>query len=90
MRIRAYMRVAESPRSRPRITVTTKPNGRALTDAGGHELPTVAFAVDFEVPDAMFRQAEQVIATISVPESAATIAADVRVVEPQPVEDGEV
>ena len=78
MKVKAYMRVGHDARRRKtQLDVTAKPTARALKGSNGNELPTVAFAVEFEIPDEMFKRAEQVIATLTIPEQHATIAAEV-------------
>lgn len=77
MKVKAHIRVAKGSNGKSQLTATVKPSTAPLTMANGTPLPTIAFAVVFEVPDAMFRQAEQVIATLTIPESQAQIAADI-------------
>lgn len=84
-KIRAYVRVAQTTdrRGRPsgkyRIhTSTTKPSPASITDTSGNALPTVAFALDLVIPDDAFKQAQQVIAEVKIPEDALKIAAEVR------------
>jgi hypothetical protein len=84
MKVKAYVRIARDPDRPlyPKIEATVKPSSRPLTRSDGRtELPTIAFALELIVPDALFRQAEQVIATVTIPEAAATVAADVRILE---------
>jgi hypothetical protein len=78
VKIKAHIRVAKDRNGRNKIAATVKPNPHPLTKADGTVLPTISFAVEFDVPDGMFRQAEQVIATLTIPESQAEIAAEVR------------
>jgi hypothetical protein len=40
-------------------------------------LPTIAFAIDVEIPDKAFKQAENVIAEIVIPDGSWEIAAEV-------------
>jgi hypothetical protein len=80
MRVKTYVRVGFDKRTRQsKVETNPKPNYRPLT-RGNAPLPTVAFAIWLDVPDGMFAQAEQVIATLTIPESAVKIAAEV--VEP--------
>lgn len=80
MKIRTYMRVArKSPGSRSpqymlkaNVTPSTEP-----LYSGPNPLPTIAFAIDLDIPDEMFKSAERVIAEIVIPPEAAEIAADV-------------
>lgn len=66
MKVKAYIRVARSSHGKPRVTATQRPSSHPMTDTDGTPLPTVAFAVQFDVPDVMFRQAEQLIATVEI------------------------
>lgn len=95
MKVKAYIRVAHGKNTRnsrsavTKVAVTQKPTNDALTYVdsrlGRHvTMPTVAFAVEFDIPDAMFKRAEQVIATMTIPEESATVAAVVKAVEPSP------
>ena len=81
MKVVAYLRVAEGPRG-PRVEASTKPNHAPLTTGTGWKekvLPTVAFALQLDVPDELINQAEQVIAELEIPKEQAQIAADVKV-----------
>lgn len=76
MKVKTYVRVARTEiRSRGKVAVNTTRNDTALTDTRGDALPTVMFAVEFDIPDAAFDRAAQTIATIKVtnPEIAATV-----------------
>lgn len=77
MRTRVYLRIARDKRGRGKAVATLKPTDTPLYDSNNSALPTVAFAVDLNVPDVMFDRAAQVIASITIPEDQATIAADV-------------
>jgi hypothetical protein len=77
MKVKAYLRVAKDRNGRSRVQANAKPSQAPLTRSDGTILPTVSFAVELDVPDAMFRRAEQVIATLTIPESQAEIAAEV-------------
>lgn len=77
MKVKAHIRVARGSNGKAQLAATVKPSTSPLTMANGTPLPTIAFTVEFEVPDAMFRHAEQVIATLTIPESQAEILADV-------------
>lgn len=86
MKTRAYIRIARTPGGRKpyRIDARNSPYGGApLTDTMGRALPTVAFAIDFMIPDELFKQAEHVIAEIEIPEAQAEILAEVRPLEPR-------
>lgn len=83
MKVRAYLRVAKTgrgSRSPYKIHASSKPDHRPLSSGYGRSetvLPTVAFAIDVDIPDKLFKQAEQVIAEITIPEDQAVIAAEV-------------
>lgn len=83
MKVKAYMRIAKHVGGRKgyAINATRNPSYRPLEGTRGDVLPTVMFAVEFDIPDKAFKQAEQVIAEITIPESALEIAADVDIVE---------
>lgn len=81
MKVRVYLRVAKTQTKRGfSVDGRNTPTNRPLEDRT-RVLPTVAFALDLDIPDALFAQAERVIAEISIPEEATQIAADVQVVE---------
>ncbi len=81
MKTTVYLRVAK--RSQPYRGSTMKfaasdfPNA-LLIESGEEFLPTVAFALDLDIPEKMFRQAEQVIAELEIHEEDVEIAAEVR------------
>lgn len=78
MKVKTYMRVGyDQKRRKTMVEANAKPSGRALRGSNGTDLPTVAFAVEFEIPDQMFKQAEQVIATLTIRQENALIAAEV-------------
>lgn len=79
MNLRVYLRVAHQPSGKPKVAAGVRPSKLPLYDSSGNRpIPTVAFAIDLDLPDAMFRAAERVIAELTVPESAAEVAAKVR------------
>jgi hypothetical protein len=75
MKARTYIRVAKLPNGKPKIASGSKPSPEPLKDSYGEALATVAFAVEFNVPDEAFRRAEQLIATVEItsPEPLATV-----------------
>lgn len=80
MKATLYLRLAKHPRGRDasyKVAAGVKPSREPLW-AGDQPLPTVAFAVKFDIPDAAFNQAERVIAEIAIPEDELEIAADVK------------
>jgi len=66
MKVKAHIRVARNTNRRPMVVATAKPNSRPLTSASGDPLPTVMFAVEFDVADALLNKASEVIAQIKV------------------------
>lgn len=76
MKVRVHLRVGKGERV-TMVQASIKPSERPLTGSSGVPVPTVAFAVDLDLPDAMFKRAAHVIAEIKVPEEAARIAAEV-------------
>lgn len=83
MKAKVYMRVARKSSSKRGFIVEGKPTPsyRPLMDSNGGALPTVAFALEMDIPDKMFKVAENVLATIEIPESAAQVAAEVTVAD---------
>jgi len=79
-RVKLFLRIGENERSY-KVAATVKPSNAPLTSASGYLLPTVAFAVMLEIPDKAFKQAEQVIAEIRIPEKDLEICAEVTEVE---------
>lgn len=83
MKVRAYVRVAKHRTGRKGYMVVagSTPNQEPLTKGQGmykESLPTVAFAIDFEIPDSAFNLAERVIAEIEIPEDQLQVAAEVK------------
>lgn len=81
MRAKVYLRVARGvkgqARGRTYVSAATKVNHEPLSNAQG-SLPTVAFAVEFDIPEALLMSAENVIAEIKVAKGKAEIAAEVK------------
>lgn len=75
MKIKSYIRIARTSNGRSKITATSKPSDEPLKDSYGEALPTVAFAVEFVIPDEAFRRASQLIASVDVeaPQPLATV-----------------
>jgi hypothetical protein len=83
MKVTAYLRVAKKhPAARgPKAVIqanATPSSGDVPIYAGPEPLPTVAFAISLDIPDELFKRAEQVVAEIVIPPEAATIAAEVK------------
>lgn len=80
MQVTAYIRVAKNG-YKTKLDAGTKENMEPLftTQYRGQKnfLPTIAFAVRFEVPDELFESASRVIAEINLNTKDAKIAADV-------------
>lgn len=88
MKAKVYMRVGrKSNGGKPSVVGTAKPTLAFLRDVNG-VIPTVAFAVELEIPDALFKQAENVIATIKVDTEKATIAAHIPSLDTEEETDG--
>jgi len=78
MKVKVYLRIAPTARGF-KVNATTKPSRQPLR-AGSYSddwLPTVAFAVVFDIPSEAFRTAEHVIAEVVVPVERVQIAAEV-------------
>ena len=73
MKQRIYLRVAKHPNGKAKVTAGVRPSNEPLSITAGH-LPTVAFAINVEIPDEAFRQAERVIAELKISEEAIDIA----------------
>lgn len=81
MIVRAHLRVAKHPRGgKHKIAVSTRPSPSPLTDSSLNAMPTIAFAIDLNIPDEMFVQAQRVVATIDV--SADDVTIPVKLVQP--------
>lgn len=83
MKQRIYIRVAKNA-YKNKVEATTKMNSQPLHIIRGYGanasklfLPTVSFAVDFEIPDELFNQAARVVGTINITEDKAMINAEV-------------
>jgi hypothetical protein len=81
--IKVYMRVGDHPEARDvpyKVAASVNPNYTPLKVGSGFSeryLPTVMFAVEFEIPESMMFAAAQTLAVIKVPEKAVEIAAAV-------------
>lgn len=80
MKVKTHLRVGYDKRRRkPQVVANVRPNHTPLSAGSPQEfLPTVAFAIVLDIPDAMFERAGQVIAELTIPEDAVEIAAEVR------------
>ena len=76
--IKAYIRIAKMTNGRYKVDARARtPNYAPIADSNGGPYPTVAFALEFNIPEEAFEQAEQVIAEITIPEDQLQIAAEV-------------
>lgn len=78
-RVKVYVRIAPNRGGRDpyKIEASAAPNYAPLRSAAGRVLPTAAFAVALEIPDAAFRRAEQVLAEIELTADVVRVAAEV-------------
>lgn len=80
MKPRIYLRVAKSNRGY-KVAASTKSNNEPLYTLGyrGEKnfLPTVAYGVDFVIPDEMFSRAVKVIGELNIAAEKITIAANI-------------
>ena len=85
MKSKIYLRVAKSEgRKGFKVAASTEPNNAPITsqDYRGHTFyPTVAFAVEFNIPDELFDQASKVVAEINIALKQAKIAGEIVVPE---------
>ena len=76
MKVRAYIRVAKGKRG-TKIEASSKPvyDPIKINNYGRYDfLPTVWFACDFEIPEVLFKQAEQVIGEVNIELKGAKVA----------------
>lgn len=80
MRTRIYLRVAKNG-YKSKVDASIKSNNAPLHLTGYRNektfLPTVAFAVDFEIPDDLFSNAVKVVGEINITKDKAVIAAEI-------------
>ena len=83
MKTRIYLRVAKVNNRRGyKVDASTTPNYEPLKTANYRSVefhPTVSFAVDFDIPDGLFKRAEEVIGEINVGMAGAQVNAEVLV-----------
>ena len=75
-----YLRVAKTSQGKVMVAANTRPSSAPLKHRKGYQeklLPTVAFGMALEIPDVAFKQAEQVIAELSIDPEQLEIAANV-------------
>lgn len=66
MKVRAYLRVGKQRSGKPKVMASSRPSSTPVYDARNTILPTIAFAIDLNIPDELFLQAEHVIAELDV------------------------
>lgn len=68
MKTKIYLRIAKNKKSGIAVSATTRPSHEPLhaQTYGKAAFPTVAFAVEFDIPDELFKQAEEVVAKINL------------------------
>lgn len=68
MKTKIYLRIAKNKKGGVATSATTRPTYDPLHSQqyGKPTFPTVAFAVEFDIPDALFKQAEEVVAKINL------------------------
>lgn len=81
MKCRVFLRVAKTKSSKGyRVAASTRPNDSPIRNDAWSKpdfFPTVAFAVDLDIPESAFKRAEQVVAALEVPDDAVEVAASV-------------
>jgi hypothetical protein len=65
MKVKAYLRFAVAKRG-VKIEASAKPVYDPISTVPGEFLPTVSFAVEFDIPDELFEQAERTVASVNV------------------------
>lgn len=69
MKARIYLRVSRGGRKGIRVAASAEPQNEPLSSTGSYNkefYPTVFFAVDFDLPDELFKVAERVVAEVNV------------------------
>jgi len=83
MNTRIYLRIAKTGNRRGyKVAASTTPNYAPLEGNKGwntncKSYPTVAFAVDFNIPDELFKQAERVLGEINITTKQARVATEI-------------
>lgn len=84
-KVTIYLRVGKRDGRKPyMVDASLKPNYVPLITKGGYNrpdtyLPTAAFGLNLEIPDALFEQAETIVADVNVAMREAMVAADIEV-----------
>lgn len=68
MKTKIHLRIAKNKKGGLAVSATTRPSYEPLhtQNYGKAAFPTVAFAVEFDIPDALFKQADEVVAKINL------------------------
>ena len=67
MKDKVYLRVAKTKRGKLRYTASTRPSNAPISEQYGDTfLPTISFALELDIPDELFKKAEQTIAKINL------------------------
>lgn len=82
-KITAYLRIGRRDSGSFSVAATSNPSDVPLKDGNGRDIPTVAFGVRFNIPDAVFDSASRVIAELTIPEEALVVPkpADIKILE---------
>lgn len=78
MKATTYLKFAKNNLGRVKVVASAKADSTPVNDSYGKPLPTVYFAVDFNIPDELFEQASNVIASIDVQSQDVKIAGGVQ------------
>lgn len=79
MKTKVFLRVAKGSRGVV-WHASSKPNYLAIEEGNGYAkyaLPTLAFAVEFDIPEALLNQASEVAAKINLEKKGVTIAGSI-------------
>jgi len=82
MKTRIYLRIARGSRGKSRVMASVSPKIEPIKSGSGYSveyLPTVYFAVDFNIPNDLFEQAQIPIAEINVAMKDAKVAGEILV-----------
>lgn len=80
--MKIYLRVAKTDRpGKFKVAAAAKPNHKPLTKADMTVLPTAAFAIEVDIPEAAFQLPERVIGELALTEDDCRSAATLRVTD---------
>jgi hypothetical protein len=79
MKYKVYLKIANGGRAGYKVHASTSPDYLPLSNSQYNPTfyPTVAFAVDFNIPDELFKSAERLVAQINIASKEAEIAGDI-------------